>query len=150
MIRTILWISSEKLFNCFSFYNATSFFYFRRPVQHLGGGIVKAPLMLFMGTHPSVSAASSAVMILCTSFTATTSYIVIGLLLKDYATFFFVIGFISTYIGQAILSSMIRRSNRNSYIVFSIGLVVLMSAILMSIQSIETLTTNESNKKEFS
>jgi uncharacterized membrane protein YfcA len=108
-----------------------------------GGGIIKGPLMLFIGAHPHVSAASSAVMILCTSFTATTSYIVFGLLLKDYAIFFFVLGFISTYIGQVILSSMIRRSNRNSYIVFSIGLVVLMSAILMSIQSIESLTTND-------
>eukprot|EP00957_Ditylum_brightwellii_P103470 7884427-Ditylum_brightwellii.AAC.1 len=51
----------------------------------VGGGIVKGPLMLAMGVHPAVSSATSACMILFTSFTATTSFVVFGLLLPDYA-----------------------------------------------------------------
>ncbi|CAN0410444.1 unnamed protein product, partial [Hapterophycus canaliculatus] len=46
----------------------------------VGGGIVKGPLMLEMGVHPMVASATSAVMILYTSFTATTSFMVFGLL----------------------------------------------------------------------
>ena len=50
----------------------------------IGGGIVKGPLMLAMGIHPKVSSASSACMIMYTSFTATTSFFVFGLLKMDY------------------------------------------------------------------
>lgn len=110
----------------------------------IGGGIIKGPLMLVMGIHPAVSAASSAVMILCTSFTATTSYIIYGFMINnDYITLYFIIGFIVTLIGQTIISYIIQKSNnRNSYIIFSIGIIVIISAILMSIQSIESLITH--------
>ena len=102
----------------------------------IGGGIVKGPLMLTMGVHPAVSSASSACMILFTSFTATTSFVVFGLLLWDYATVCLFIGFCATFVGQLGLSYLMKRYQRNSYIVFSIGSVVLLSALLMTIQSL--------------
>lgn len=109
----------------------------------IGGGIVKGPLMLAMGIHPAVGSASSAAMILMTSFTATTSYIVFGLLIPDYAFMFIFIGFASTIAGQVGLSMLMKKSNRNSYIVFSIGGAVLISSILMSIQSMLSLAAGE-------
>ena len=102
----------------------------------IGGGIVKGPLMLAMGVHPAVSAASSACMILFTSFTATTSFVVFGLLVPDYAAVCLVVGFLATYVGQIGLNYIMKRSRRNSYIAFSIGGVVLLSAFLMTIQSL--------------
>merc|ERR1719183_2948525 len=44
-----------------------------------------------MGIHPAVSSASSACMILFTSFTATTSFVVFGLLDPDYSVIVFVL-----------------------------------------------------------
>lgn len=105
----------------------------------IGGGIVKGPLMLTMGVHPAVSSASSACMILFTSFTATTSFIVFGLLIPDYAPVCFAIGFVATMVGQVGLYYLMRRFNRNSFIAFSIGAVVLLSAFLMTIQSLITI-----------
>lgn len=102
----------------------------------IGGGIVKGPLMLSMGVHPSVSSASSATMILFTSLTATTSYIVFGLLLVDYGILCLVVGFCATLVGQIGLVALMKRYKRNSLIAFSIGGVVLLSAFLMTIQSI--------------
>jgi hypothetical protein len=64
----------------------------------VGGGIVKGPLMLAMNVHPAVSASCSATMILFTSFTATTSFVVFGLLVQDYAVVCVVVGFVSTYV----------------------------------------------------
>mmetsp|Transcript_31940 Transcript_31940/g.57774 ORF Transcript_31940/g.57774 Transcript_31940/m.57774 type:complete len:312 (-) Transcript_31940:116-1051(-) len=102
----------------------------------IGGGIVKGPLMLAMGVHPAVSSASSACMILFTSFTATTSFVVFGLLIWDYAIVCLCIGFCATIVGQVGLSYLMKRYQRNSYIAFSIGFVVLLSALLMTIQSL--------------
>lgn len=58
----------------------------------VGGGIVKGPLMLFMGVHPLVASATCAVMIMFTSVAATTMFIAFGTLIWDYGIFLFVIG----------------------------------------------------------
>jgi len=112
----------------------------------VGGGIVKGPLMLAMGVHPKVSSASSACMILFTSFTATSSFIVFGLLIHDYAVVCLILGFFATYSGQIILYYLMSKYERNSYIAFSIGGVVLISAILMTIQSLVSMA--EGNGQE--
>eukprot|EP00574_Skeletonema_japonicum_P006358 CAMPEP_0201726150 /NCGR_PEP_ID=MMETSP0593-20130828/9294_1 /ASSEMBLY_ACC=CAM_ASM_000672 /TAXON_ID=267983 /ORGANISM="Skeletonema japonicum, Strain CCMP2506" /LENGTH=564 /DNA_ID=CAMNT_0048217619 /DNA_START=38 /DNA_END=1732 /DNA_ORIENTATION=+ len=102
----------------------------------VGGGIVKGPLMLAMGVHPKVSSASSACMILFTSFTATTSFVVFGLLDMEYAVICMSLGFTATLVGQIGLFYLMEKFQRNSYIAFSIGGIVLLSAILMTIQSL--------------
>jgi len=104
---------------------------------------VKGPLMLAMDVHPGVASASSACMIFFTSFTATTSFFVFGLLDPQYGPVCFCIGFIATYFGQIGLSILMRRAQRNSYIAFSIGAVVLLSAILMTVQSLLSIAEGE-------
>jgi uncharacterized membrane protein YfcA len=111
----------------------------------VGGGIVKGPLMLAMGVHPAVSSASSACMILFTSFTATTSYVVFGLLVPDYAAVCLLIGFVATFGGQIFLTYLMKKFQRNSLIAFSIGAVVLLSAFLMSIQSLLSIAAGETH-----
>ena len=109
----------------------------------IGGGIVKGPLMLAMGVHPAVSSASSACMILFTSFTATTSFVVFGLLIWDYSIVCLCIGFLATIVGQVGLSYLMKKYQRNSYIAFSIGGVVLLSALLMTIQSLVSMAEHK-------
>eukprot|EP00980_Cylindrotheca_fusiformis_P009695 scaffold2142_cov190-Cylindrotheca_fusiformis.AAC.4 len=112
----------------------------------VGGGIVKGPLMLAMGVHPAVASATSACMILFTSSTATTSFFVFGLLDRTYAPVCFTIGLVATYVGQVVLSMVMKRTQRNSYIAFSIGFVVFLSAIMMTIQSFLAITSKEHHK----
>ena len=102
--------------------------------------------MLAMGVHPAVSSASSACMILFTSFTATTSFVVFGLLVTDYAIVCLLLGFVATFVGQVGLSYLMKKSQRNSYIAFSIGGVVLLSAFLMTIQSLLSAAEGEHEK----
>jgi uncharacterized membrane protein YfcA len=101
----------------------------------IGGGIIKGPLMLAMGVHPAVASATSACMILFTSSTATATFCVYGLMVRDYAIAGAVLGFGATYAGQSAMARMLSKSRRNSYIAFSIGFVVLLSAILMAAES---------------
>ncbi|GKY95610.1 hypothetical protein MPSEU_000522300 [Mayamaea pseudoterrestris] len=107
----------------------------------IGGGVILVPLLMHFGLHPSVASASSSAMILLTSFSATTSYIIYTVLLIDYAVVGFCLGFCSALVGQGIMrqirqatSASGRNFERNSYIAFVIGGVVLISALLMTIQ----------------
>jgi uncharacterized membrane protein YfcA len=109
----------------------------------LGGGIVTGPLMIFMGVHPSVSSATTAVMIFLTSFTATTSFVVFGLLDYTYATFCTVLGFLATVLGQLIMGALIQKFKHVSFIPFAIGIVVAISCILMTIESVLSLVQIE-------
>ena len=102
----------------------------------IGGGIVKGPLMLEMGVHPQVASATSACMILYTTSTATVSFVLFGLMQMDYAVFLFFVGIFSTLIGQLIVNKLIKLTGRNSYVVFSIGVIVAMSVVCMSFQGL--------------
>jgi uncharacterized membrane protein YfcA len=83
-------------------------------------------------------------MILFTSFTATTSYMVFGLLVPDYALACLLLGFVATFAGQlGIQAVMERTGNRYSYIAYSVAIVVLLSACLMTIQSLLSAAEGE-------
>jgi len=113
----------------------------------IGGGIIKGPLMLAMGIHPAVASATSACMILFTSFTATTIFSVYGLMVPDYAIVGAIVGFCATFVGQTVMSHILTKSKRNSYIAFSIGFVVLLSAMLMTLESVLNLVSQEENEE---
>ncbi|CAB9510967.1 Sulfite exporter TauE/SafE family protein [Seminavis robusta] len=106
----------------------------------IGGGMVTVPLMLAMGVHPAVVSATSSAMILFTSFASASSYLVFGLILYDYAIVCFVVGFFASLFGNKVMrqarqakSANGRNFERNSYIAFCIGGVILVSSLLMTI-----------------
>jgi len=92
--------------------------------------------MLALGVHPAVASATSACMILFTSSTSTISYSAFGLLLYGYAFVVLCLGFMATIIGQTLMHAIMERYQRYSYIAYSIGIVVGLSAICMTAESI--------------
>lgn len=106
----------------------------------IGGGVVKGPLMLAMGVHPLVASATVAVMIMFTSVSATAMFVAFGTLQWDYAWFLFVLGLVSTVVGQFGVSYFVDKYKRYSFISMSIGAVVAISTVLMGLQSIFELT----------
>lgn len=113
----------------------------------IGGGIVKGPLMLALDVHPAVASATSASMILFTSSTACISYSVFGLLVYDYADVCILIGFVSTLAGQTAMALLMRRYQRNSYIGYSIGLVVAISAVCMTVESVIEILAQSNSRQ---
>jgi uncharacterized membrane protein YfcA len=75
-------------------------------------------------------------MIFFTSSTSTISYMVFGRLLNAYAVICLITGFLATLLGQTLMSMLMKKYNRNSYIAYAIGIVVGLSAIAMTIESI--------------
>ena len=101
--------------------------------------------MLALGVNPQVASATAACMVLFTSFTATTTFYIFGLIIQNYAIVCLILGFSATFIGQQVMSSLMRRYNRNSYIAFSIGIVVTLSAICMTLESIISILSGTSS-----
>merc|ERR1712137_609996 len=102
----------------------------------VGGGIVKGPLMLEMGISPAVAAATAATMILYTAAAASVSFAVFGLLDPTYSVMFMVLGLVCTSIGQYVVNQFVSKYNRQSPIVLSIGLVILLSSLLIGSNTI--------------
>ncbi|GKY96217.1 hypothetical protein MPSEU_000581600 [Mayamaea pseudoterrestris] len=105
----------------------------------IGGGMVMGPLLLALSVHPQVASATSACMIFFTSSTATISFMVFGLLSHDYAIACLLIGFVSALLGQSAIALLLQRYQRHSYIAFSIGIVIAVSAVCMTAESVMAL-----------
>eukprot|EP00929_Paragymnodinium_shiwhaense_P047270 TRINITY_DN23971_c0_g3_i1.p1 TRINITY_DN23971_c0_g3~~TRINITY_DN23971_c0_g3_i1.p1 ORF type:complete len:530 (-),score=135.42 TRINITY_DN23971_c0_g3_i1:215-1804(-) len=102
----------------------------------VGGGIVKGPLMLEMGVLPVIASATAATMILFTSSAACVSFYLFGMLQKEYAALFFVLGFVCTAFGQGITNQWMKSAKRQSPPVLSIGTVLGLSTIMVCMEAI--------------
>jgi len=111
----------------------------------IGGGIVKSPLMLELGFHPSVASACSATMILFTSSSACVSFFVFGQLEVHSALFFLIFGFTCTTVGQVLSDFILQRSGRTSVIVLSMGVIIAASTVCVTIQTVMSLVLGEAS-----
>lgn len=83
----------------------------------LGGGIVFTPLMLELGTHPQVTAATTQTMLLFTTGASTVVFAQMGDIPWDFAAVIMATAFICTLIGQAAVDAIVRRAGRGSVVV---------------------------------
>ena len=104
--------------------------------------VVKGPLMLELGVLPEVASSTSSFMILFTSASALCVYVAFGQLVYGYAGYVFLMGFVCTLFGQAVLTHVVAQSRRTSFIVLVICVVIGFSTVLMGYQSIETTIMN--------
>jgi uncharacterized membrane protein YfcA len=98
--------------------------------------------MLEMGVLPPVAAASAGTMILFTSAAASVAFYTFSLIPLDYGCVCVCLGFCVTYIGQKMVGHMLKKYQKESLIVLSIGYVILLSAVLMGVQSVVDMVEN--------
>lgn len=67
------------------------------------------------------------------------SYVLLGSFNFTFAQVMLPIGFITTYVGHVCLEKIVRRYNCPSLIVFSMAIIVLVSAVAMSVESIRAV-----------
>lgn len=116
----------------------------------IGSAIVTAPIMIGIGVNPSVAAATSGCMNFFTSLMAVSSYVVLGSLVPDYGVACLVLGVSATYFGRFVMSQASkrrrgRRLDRHSYIAYSMGIVVLLSALLMTAEALWSIYNHSYN-----
>lgn len=106
----------------------------------IGGGMVKGPLLLEMGLHPQVAAATSSSMILFTSSATTVQFIILGTLTVDHALWHGAIGFVSGLIGQLGMSYLIRKYRKSAFVIFLVAFVIGFSGIIMGFLGVTRLS----------
>jgi len=108
----------------------------------IGGGMITVPLMLAMGVHPAVCTATSSAMVFFTTLLSSSSFAVFNLIIWDYAVVCVVIGFIGSLIGMGIMqrarqtATFAANFERNSFIAYCTGCVIMLCALLMTLQYI--------------
>ena len=112
----------------------------------IGCAVLIAPMLVGIGVNPSVAAATCACMNFFTSLAATSSFVVLGSLHIDhqYAIAFFFVGIFSMIVGKWVMSFSLhstkikknKRLERHSYMAYSMGLVVLISALCMTVEAL--------------
>uniref|UniRef100_K3WQG7 Membrane transporter protein n=1 Tax=Globisporangium ultimum (strain ATCC 200006 / CBS 805.95 / DAOM BR144) TaxID=431595 RepID=K3WQG7_GLOUD len=108
----------------------------------IGGGIINGPLLLEIGIAPAAASAMTATTVLFSSSMSSFSYTLLGSLNFGYAVVMLPIGFLMTFIGHVCLLKIVQKFRCPSLIIFSMAIIVLVSAVAMSVESIKELVNS--------
>jgi len=124
----------------------------------IGCAIVIGPMLVGIGVNPSVAAATCGCLNFFTSLAATSSYVVLGSVIPDsqYAVVCFLLGITTSFFGGKILSRTVtstkikknKRLERHSYMAYSMGLVVLVSALSMTVEALLSVVSHRFDTAE--
>lgn len=95
----------------------------------LGGGLITGPILLDLGVPPEVSVSSSAFMILITSSATVVQFAIFGVIPWDYGLAFCFVGFFGSLLGQFVISYVVKRWGRPSWIVFLLVIIIILSSL---------------------
>eukprot|EP00455_Lapot_gusevi_P055708 TRINITY_DN909_c0_g1_i9.p1 TRINITY_DN909_c0_g1~~TRINITY_DN909_c0_g1_i9.p1 ORF type:complete len:125 (-),score=60.65 TRINITY_DN909_c0_g1_i9:150-524(-) len=99
----------------------------------IGGGMIMGPLLLQLGMIPEVAAATSATTVFISSSAAALNFYTMGLLMEDYALWYMSIGFIATFLGQTVVSFLIKKYKRSSIIVIVVTILIAIATLMLFI-----------------
>jgi len=110
----------------------------------IGGGLVLSPLLLELGFFPAVASAISGMAVLVTSTSALFAY---GLSNKVYWQFVILLmplTFISTMVGKILIDGYAERNNKQSSIIWSVAIFLVLCLIMLSIRGLIELASDAS------
>jgi len=110
----------------------------------IGGGLVLSPLLLELGFYPAVASGISGMAVLVTSTSALFAY---GLAKKVYWQFVILLmplTFISTMIGKVLIDRYAERNNKQSAIIWSVAIFLLLCLIMLTSRGLIELIDNPS------
>ncbi|KAG5622795.1 hypothetical protein H5410_008013 [Solanum commersonii] len=98
----------------------------------IGGGMLISPLLIQVGITPEVTAATCSFMVFFSSTMSAVQYLFLGMEHVDDALIFAVVCCIASIIGLVVVQRAIEHHGRASLIVFSVGIVMALSTLLMT------------------
>ncbi|MCO5556891.1 hypothetical protein L7F22_010445 [Adiantum nelumboides] len=98
----------------------------------LGGGTIISPLLLETGMHPQVTAATCSFMVFFSSSLSVIQFWLLGRIPEKYALTSSAISLVFSFIGLQLVHTIIVKYGRVSLIVFSVSIVMGISAALMA------------------
>jgi uncharacterized membrane protein YfcA len=97
----------------------------------IGGGLILGPLLLELGLHPIVSTATSNFLVLFTSSSTSLQFILLGMMNFDYGIACTVASTVGSFVGTIVIQNIVKRTKRNSYLIFTLALVLGISTIFV-------------------
>ncbi|MED6212324.1 hypothetical protein PIB30_082237 [Stylosanthes scabra] len=98
----------------------------------IGGGMLISPFLLQVGVAPEVTAATCSFMVFFSSVMSALQYLLLGMEHIKLALMLATISFIASLLGLLVVQKAIKNYGRASLIVFSVGIVMSLSAVLMT------------------
>lgn len=98
----------------------------------IGGGMLLSPILLQIGISPQVTAATCSFMVFFSSLMSAVQYLMLGMEHTYSAVIYSIICFVASLIGLMVVQKVIRKHGRASLIVFSVGIVMILSTVLMT------------------
>ncbi|KAJ0398072.1 hypothetical protein ATCC90586_009647 [Pythium insidiosum] len=109
----------------------------------IGGGMINAPMLLELGVEPLAASAMTATTVLFSSSMSSFSYVLLGALDFRLAVLLLPMGFVATFLGHVLLERLIQRFNCPSLIIWSMAIIIIISAGAMTVESFRTLSKGE-------
>ncbi|KAI9120979.1 hypothetical protein K1719_008012 [Acacia pycnantha] len=98
----------------------------------IGGGMLISPLLLQVGIAPEVTAATCSFMVFFSSTMSASQYLLLGMEHTETALVLAIICFVASMLGLLVVQRAVHKYGRASLIVFSVGLVMALSIVLMT------------------
>ncbi|GLT32060.1 hypothetical protein SLA2020_067540 [Shorea laevis] len=98
----------------------------------IGGGMLISPLLLQVKIAPEVTAATCSFMVFFSSTMSALQYLLLGMEHTGTALIFSIICFIASLLGLLVVQKAVQEFGRASLIVFSVGIVMALSTVLMT------------------
>ena len=102
----------------------------------IGGGVVLGPILLDLGIHPIVGTVTTNFLVLITSSSTTFQFILFKMLNFEYAFFCVIFSSLGSYCGTYLVNSYVKNTGKQSFIVFILFIVVVVSAIVLPLSSL--------------
>jgi len=113
------------------------------------GGTIKAPLLLELGTPPTVVSGTVAQMILFTSASSSLALLVFGFMPKDYGPLLFAYGALITFVTNWATLRLLGRWRKQWVAMLSIALIITLSTFTMGLQAGVRLKEDPAAAKAF-
>jgi len=98
----------------------------------IGGSTIKGPILLEMGLHPTLSKATSQVMLLSTVTSSAFQFYLSGEMPLYFGISFFILGAFSGFTGKFMVDKYIEWNGRQSTIIFLLGWYIIVAALIMT------------------
>ncbi|GBG26388.1 Sulfite exporter TauE/SafE family protein 3 [Hondaea fermentalgiana] len=98
----------------------------------IGGSTIKGPILLEMGLHPTLSKATSQVMLLSTVSSSAFQFFISGELPPYFGLAFFGLGALSGFTGKFLVDWYVERDGRQSTIVYLLAWYIVIAAVIMT------------------
>lgn len=125
----------------------------------VGVSVFLAPWLVGIGVNPAVASATCLCLNWFTALASTSSYVVLGSIIPDreYAYMLFVLGVVSSFLGRKLVNrgksttkiENNKRLERHSYMAYSMGVVVFISALSMTVEALVDVMNHSFEQDEF-